>query len=336
MASRPQARGDSLLRFLLPLAPSAMAGVVFQADPELSFVAGLARWVSEPSQPAAPTEAPAEAPAESADAEPQAPPCSALESECVALEAEGAFVKLSDKLLAGLQERFSEASEQEVQSAYAIYLQLLVQWELLAAKVQSLADELTAKTDERPQLRRSLLVSLYALVQQFGLVELRFLVLVRLIKFAAATAQLDAVFGSSETRVASVERWAREWELSEEQKKELWGLFFDAHSADAAAVYGYALKYLELYDESADISAQPLNGRLVQSALLTICSPSLVSRRPANELTPKHSNQEDALASRRTAQHARLSPPSLSHAHDPGPKLLACSSSATNSPSSAS
>jgi len=245
---------------------------VFQADPELSFVAGLARWLNEPAQPAPAADTPTAEEAPSAEAEP--PPCSAFESECVALESKGAFDELSEKLRASLQERFAESSEQELESAYAIYLQLLVQWELLAAKVESLAAELSAKTDERPGLRRSLLFSLYALVQQFGLAELRFLVLVKLIRFAADSQQLE-IFGTAETRVASVERWVSEWGLSSEQKIELWGLFFDAHADDSTAVYGYALKYLDLYDDTADINAQPLNKRLVQSVLLTICSPSL-------------------------------------------------------------
>jgi len=99
-------------------------------------------------------------------------------------------------------------------------------------------------------------------------------VLVKLIRFAADSQQLE-IFGTAETRVASVERWVSEWGLSSEQKIELWGLFFDAHADDSTAVYGYALKYLDLYDDSADITAQPLNKRLVQSVLLTICSPSL-------------------------------------------------------------
>ena len=274
--------------------------VVFAADPDLSFVAGLARWMGAPLRAE-------RASGEAEEAEQETLPESEFEAECSALEQKQAFEKLSEKLRTKLQERFCDWSEKEVESAYAIYLQLLVQWELLASNVEALADELSAKTDVRPMLRRSLLVSLYSLVQQFGLVDLRFPVLVRIIKFASASDQLEAVFGGPEGRLASVERWVVDWELGEEQKKELWGLFFDAHSQDGEAVHGYSLKYLDLYDDSADIKAEPLRKRLTQSILLTIRSPSLVSPSAQAAVPP----QPQPLSFDPTCCESNLSPPPL-------------------------
>lgn len=250
-----------------------MAGVVFQADPDLSFTAGLARWLDKPNEPL--VKAPEEGAEESAEEPPVPAPCSAFESECVALEGKGELEKLSAALRAKLTALFAETDEAALKSAYAIYFQLLVQWELLAANVEGLADELSSSPDERPALRRVLLVSLYALVQQFGLTELRFVVLVRLIKFASASHQMDEVFGKKEGRVAAMERWTREWELGDEQKKELWGNFFDAHADDAHSVYSYALKYLSLFDGPELKHNAFLRKRLVDSVLLTLRSPSL-------------------------------------------------------------
>lgn len=211
-----------------------MAGVVFQ-EQNLSFTAGLARWLNQPKEPLI-----KEVAEGSEEVEPT--PCSAFESECVALEEKSAFEELSVKLGSGLTKLFAEEDASALQSAYAIYLQLLVQWNLLTAKVEALAEEFSSSVSERPGLRRSLLISLYSLVQQYGMHELRFVVLVRLIKFASAAGQMDQVFGEKGTRVASMERWTSEWALSEEQKKELWGLFLDAHADEGAVVYSYALK----------------------------------------------------------------------------------------------
>ena len=127
----------------------------------------------------------------------------------------------------------------------------------------------------RPALRRVLLVSLYALVEQSELADLRFVVLVRLIKFASSAGQLEEVFGKKEGRVASMDRWTHEWELSDEQKKELWGLFFDAHEDDSTIVYGYALKYLSLFSGAELLGNSSLQKRLLASVLLTIRSPGL-------------------------------------------------------------
>ena len=65
-------------------------------------------------------------------------------------------------------------------------------------------------------------------MQQYSLLALRFPMLLRLIKYCAATNQLDTVFESAEGRCAAIERWVREWGLNDEQQKELWGVVLDA------------------------------------------------------------------------------------------------------------
>ena len=176
-----------------------MGVVVFHTDPELTFAVGLARWFSGQLDTVA---EPATA---AAGEEPAAEVVSELEKECKALEAAGSFAKLSEKLSAGIKARFGTASDAEVESSYAIYLQLLVKWELLASNIEALADEVVS-SEERPQLRRSLLVSMYSLVQQFGLEKLRFSVLLRLIRYASATQQLDSVFGKPAGAVRTASR----------------------------------------------------------------------------------------------------------------------------------
>ena len=59
--------------------------ITFQTDPDVTFVAGLARWIDPPPAPAAPAEEGAEAPA---------PAPTAFEKECVALEEGLEFQKL--------------------------------------------------------------------------------------------------------------------------------------------------------------------------------------------------------------------------------------------------
>jgi len=85
----------------------------------------------------------------------------------------------------------------------------------------------------------------------------------------------EQVFGKKEGRVASMERWTREWELGDAQKKELWGLFFDAHAADESVMSSYALKYLSLFEGSELKGDATLHARLVQSVLLTLRSTTL-------------------------------------------------------------
>ena len=95
--------------------PTVAAGVVFQTDPDLSFVMGLARWI-EPS-------------AAAADGAEEA--LSAFETECLALEAKGDFQQLYSRFSTALKDRFATADERDVENAYALFMQLLVQWELL-------------------------------------------------------------------------------------------------------------------------------------------------------------------------------------------------------------
>ena len=105
--------------------------------------------------------------------------------------------------------------------------------------------------------------------------DLRFALLLRLIQFCEATDALSQVLGPVEERVERVERWVGEWELSEAQQKDLWGLVFDAHAADSRVSYECALKYFALH-EAKDVSSQPaLHKRVVQGLLITIRSPEL-------------------------------------------------------------
>ena len=66
----------------------------------------------------------------------------------MALEARAEFEELSTKLLSSVRERFSSESEQDVECAYAILLQLWIKWEMLPGKVLELADEFGASADE--------------------------------------------------------------------------------------------------------------------------------------------------------------------------------------------
>ena len=261
---------------------SFAAGIVFPTNPDVSFVQGLARWISPaPQSESAPAaEAPAaDAEGEGAAAEVEQPAFepSAFENECIALESSGDFKQLSAKLGTALRERFATEPEQEVESAYTVLLQLLINWELLPQKVVELADELGGSVDERPLLRRTLLLSLYSIVQQYSLVDLRYPMLLKLIKYCNATNQLNALLGSPEEQNKRVEQWIRDWELTEPQKRELWGLVLDAHAEESTTVYENALKYLSLH-EGCDLKAEPeVRARLVQSVLATLRSSDLLN-----------------------------------------------------------
>jgi len=240
--------------------PTPAAGIVFQTDPDLTFTQGLARWIEPPAKPAE-------------GAEEGAP--SAFETECVDLEAKGEFQKLYAKFGAALKARFGTADVRDVENGYALFLQLLVQWELLGEKLEELGEELSSSTTERPQLRRTLLLSLYSLVQQYSFVQQRYAMLLRLLRYCMATDQLGSVFGDAESRSASMERWVKEWELSEAQTKELWGLVLDAYQSDSHATYKTTLKYVSLH-ETSDLAKLPeLRARLLKAVATTIRSPEV-------------------------------------------------------------
>lgn len=204
---------------------------------------------------------------------------SAFELECKELEGACEFKSLSAKLREALKHRFSSSPVSDLQSAYAVLFELLTQWRLLASEAEGLADELTSSVKEEPALRCTLLLLLYSLVQQSGVDELRFSLLLRLVNYCAAIGELGKIFGPAEQRVQRVERWVRDWELPDAQQKELWGLVFDIHTDDARVMYACALKYFFLH-ESADLAALPaLRDRIVKAVLITIRSPELVSSR---------------------------------------------------------
>lgn len=252
---------------------SIASGVVFKTSEEVDFVRELAGWISPPAE--LPSESPAE---DGTDAPPVVMQASAFQEECMALEARAEFEVLSTKLLISVRERFATESEQDVECAYAILLQLWTKWEMLPAKVLELADEFSSSVDERPLLRRTLLLSLYSLVQQYSLLDLRFPVLMKLLKFCTSAGLLDSILGGVAKRSSTIEQWIREWGLSGDQKKQLWGLVFDAYIEDSAATYEHALKYLTLHDASS-LESQPkeVHERLVKSLLVTLRSPELFS-----------------------------------------------------------
>jgi len=243
-----------------------MSFIVFP-ETETSFALGLARWIEPPADESA------AAAADGADAPPPTP--SAFEAECEKLETASDFKALSAKLRAGLKGKFADAVSSDVQNAYAIFFELLSQWQLLAGEAEGLADELASAPKDLPERRTAVLLALYSLARQDGAPpELRFALLLRLVTFCTKTAELGKVLGPVEQRVERVERWVREWELTDGQQKELWGLVFDAHAAsDGRVMYDCALKYLALHEGAA--LAGPLRERLVQALLLTIRSPDL-------------------------------------------------------------
>lgn len=246
------------------------SGVVFLTDPNVSFVAGLARWAAEPQQPAAEAQPAADGAEPAAERQP-----TAFEAECLKLESAKQYGALSEKLGAVLRERFATADEADIENGYTILLQLLVQWGLLGEKALPLADELCSSTSERAMLRRTLLLSIYSLVQRGGHDAARFPLLLRLLKFCTAAKLLDPLLGGAAQRTATVESWVKEWELDEGQKKELWGLIFDAYASDAAATYQHALQYLPLHNGTQLKNQPELRGRIVQCLLTTLRGESL-------------------------------------------------------------
>lgn len=264
-------------------APCAiMSQVVFATNSSLSFVAGLARWVSPPAEPEAASAEPAAAAADGeAAAAPTAPAAapevqpSEYELECVALEAKGEFKQLGERLIAALKERLSSAPQGEVEVAYTLLLQLLLKWQLLEGSLLQLANELASSIDDRPLLRRKVLLTLFSVINQHDFVELRFPLLTLLLSFCARAGCLEELLGGSAKRVATVEGWIQSWKLSDAQKKELWGLVFDAHVDDAAATYENAMKYLPLHAAADLTSDEKLRERLVRAALVTLRSPGL-------------------------------------------------------------
>ena len=126
-----------------------------------SFVVALARWLSPPTPPAS----------KEADAPPPAP--SAFETECASMEQGGKVEPLATKLKASLLERLLKQTtkESDARNAFGIFLELLVQWQLLAAQAESLAADLSASPEAQPELKGTLLLALYSTVQQHGTLD---------------------------------------------------------------------------------------------------------------------------------------------------------------------
>lgn len=181
---------------------------------------------------------------------------------------------LASKLRVALLEQLASAKEPDVRNAFAVYLELLMQWQLFAEQAEGLASELES-SKMRPEVACALLHSLYSQAQQHGTLKLRFSLLLSLIKFCAKSDNLSKVLGPIDARVGRVERWVSEWELTESQQKQLWALVFDTHAEDGRILYESSLKYFALH-EDADLKASPeLRERIVKALLITIRSPDL-------------------------------------------------------------
>eukprot|EP00965_Chrysotila_dentata_P238045 6202261-Pleurochrysis_carterae.AAC.3 len=265
------------------------AGIVFKASADVDFVLELAGWVSPPT--AKESEATAEggeAPQE--EGEQEALQASAFQVQCADLESREQFTELDSKFEAALKERFDSAPESDVECAYTILLQLLLKWEMLPSRLLALATDFASNTTTRTALRRKLLLSLLSLVQQCDLQEMRFPMLMKLISYCSATQQLEPLLGgSSARRTAMVEKWVREWRLSTEQQRELWGVIFDAYAANADATFDNALKYFPLNDGLSLSSEPALKQRLVKALTVTIRSPDRV--RTLSTLTGRRDQQ---------------------------------------------
>jgi hypothetical protein len=142
---------------------------IFKEPEASSFVTSLARWLS-----GAPVAAPKEG---EAAREP-----SALETACAELEQKKKTQELADKLLAAYMERLPAAKEADARNAFGLLLELIVQWQQLAACAEPLAKQLAAQPEELAELKCSLLLALYAAVQQHGELELRFSLLLTLVR----------------------------------------------------------------------------------------------------------------------------------------------------------
>ena len=265
----------------------------------------LARWLSTPTT--ASKQEPAAASGEVVDKP------SAFEAECIKLSEGGEVKPLASKLRVALLERLASAKEPDVRNAFAVYLELLTQWQLFAEQAEGLASELES-SQMRPEVACALLHSLYSLAQQHGTFQLRFSLLLSLIKFCAKSDNLSKVLGPIDARVERVERWVSEWDLTESQQKQLWALVFDTHADDGRILYESSLKYFALHEE-ADLKASPeLRERIVKALLITIRSPDLVRAFAMSTLpSPRaHRGEHTSFAAHlrsHSGSEARLRPP---------------------------
>ena len=202
----------------------------------------------------------------------------AFEAECAKLQDKKDFAALATKLRTAMLAKLASANEADGRNAFAILLQLLVQWKVLAAQAEPLADELVTfgSKGEAAGNACTLLLALYPVVQEHAATS-QVSLLMTLISFCAKNASLGRVLGPVEQRIERVERWVAEWTIKEEQQRELWALIFDTHTEEAAVLYEAAIKYFALH-EKADLKASPkeLRDRIVMALMMTIRSPDLV------------------------------------------------------------
>ena len=228
------------------------------ALPERALTLTLARWLARHPNATSPDQS-----------------ISALETRCAQLHDAGKAAELVSTLQTALLQCLASAKDTDARGAFAIFLELLVQWELLAAQAVGIAERV-ASAGLPPELANTIMLTLYSLAQQHGAPQLRYELLRKLVAFLATHGSLSQVLGPAEGRVARVERWVSEWELTTGQQEELWALLFDTHPDDACILYESARKYVALH-EKADLEASHASrDRIIKALLVTIRSPDLV------------------------------------------------------------
>ena len=233
-----------------------MSGLLFEAKPTTGLVASLARWSCVPG-----------------GADP-----AAFEAECVKLQEGGKMPDLNTKLRGALLARLASAKEADARNAFAVFLELMLQWKLLASQAEALAKELVAfgKTNKLPELTCALLLSLYSVAQEHATPTVRFSLLQTLVVFCAEMGNVATVLGPVDGRIERVQRWVDEWEMTTVQQQELWALVFDTHAEDAGVLYEAAIKCFTLH-AGADLAKSPeLRARIVKALVTTIRSPDLL------------------------------------------------------------
>ena len=307
----PRTATDPVLRRALGIA-CALASAAAWSNMSLLLAPGhgvvcLARWLSTP------TTTSKQEPAAASGEVVHKP--SAFEAECIKLSEGGDMKPLASKLRVALLEQLASAKEPDVRNAFAVYLELLMQWQLFAEQAEGLASELES-SKMRPEVACALLHSLYSQAQQHGTLKLRFSLLLSLIKFCAKSDNLSKVLGPIDARVGRVERWVSEWELTESQQKQLWALVFDTHAEDGRILYESSLKYFALH-EDADLKASPeLRERIVKALLITIRSPDLVRAIPMPFLPSHRAHRGESKSFGAHALRICARTVALKHAHD--------------------
>lgn len=203
-------------------------------------------------------------------------PGSQFASDCEALIGEGRFSELLSQLLSKSEVLFSRAQNKDLECCLHVICHLVGRIPDVGSAAQSVAQILTAKADDHPDLRLSALTQLFNIVTD---AMLQFNVLLELLRFSIASGQASALVPVIRVNMDS---WPTDLKLSSQQTRTLYQLAADVlrsskrmRKSSQRDAYKLTLKLLESVDSAPDAEVAECKAAAATAASDFVKSPDL-------------------------------------------------------------